>query len=209
MVTPELTQTALPEPTSPAGEASVPQYEPATDVRTFVILPEQSAASYEVQEIFFGQNFPVKAVGKTTTIEGEFAVSLDGKPAAQVTRISVDLRNLTSDDARRDRRIRSSWLESDRYPLAEFVSTGIQGAPDSYAEGEEVAFQLLGDLTIREITRPVTFDVTAKLEGDTVTGTATSYILMKDFGFDPPDIANVLTVEDGVTVIVNFTAKEQ
>jgi hypothetical protein len=31
---------------------------------------------------------------------------------------------------------------------------------------------------------------------------------MKDFGFDPPSIAGMLTVQDGVTITVNFTAKE-
>jgi hypothetical protein len=31
---------------------------------------------------------------------------------------------------------------------------------------------------------------------------------MKDFGFDPPNVAGMLTVEDGVTVTINFTAKE-
>ena len=63
-------------------------------------------------------------------------------------------------------------------------------------------------MTIREVTKPVTFDVRGKLEGDTITGTATTQILMKDFGFDPPSIGGMLTVQDGVTVTVNFTAKE-
>ena len=63
-------------------------------------------------------------------------------------------------------------------------------------------------MKIRDVTKPVTFDVKGKLEGDTITGSATSKILMKDFGFDPPDVAGMLTVGDGVTVTINFTAKE-
>ena len=54
--------------------------------------------------------------------------------------------------------------------------------------------------------RMLRFDVTGTLAGDTVTGTATTQILMKDFGFDPPSVAGILTVQDGVTVTVNFTA---
>ena len=72
----------------------------------------------------------------------------------------------------------------------------------------EVSFKLIGDMKIRDVTRPVTFDVTGKLAGDTIAGTATTKIMMKDFGFEPPSIAGVLTVQDGVTIKVNFTAKQ-
>src|SRR5262245_43914256 len=148
------------------------------------------------------------AIGKTNTVEGEFQFSLNGQPTGQVTKFTVDLRTLTSNESRRDNRIRRQWLESEKYPFAEFVSTATQNLPASYAEGQEVNFKLVGNLTIREITRPITFDVTGKLIGDTVTGTAATQIMMKDFGFDPPSVAGMLTVKDGVTIRVNFTAKE-
>jgi hypothetical protein len=63
-------------------------------------------------------------------------------------------------------------------------------------------------MTIHNTTKPVTFDVHGKVQGDTVTGTATTFVMMRDFGFEPPSIAGLLTVQDGVTVTVNFTAKE-
>ena len=148
------------------------------------------------------------ALGKTNAVTGELQVSLDGKPSGKVTKITVDLRTLTSDQSRRDNRIRTQWLESEKYPFAEFTSTDAQGIPDSYTEGQEVNFKLTGDMKIRDVTKPVTFDVKGKLEGDTITGSATSKILMKDFGFDPPSVAGMLTVDDGVTVTINFTAKE-
>lgn len=34
-------------------------------------------------------------------------------------------------------------------------------------------------------------------------------VLMRDFGFDPPNIANLVSVEDGVNLTVNFTAQAQ
>ncbi len=176
--------------------------------RTFTIVPEQTEASYEVQEKFFNRDLPNMALGKTNAVTGELQVSLDGKPNGKVTKITVDLRTLTSDSSRRDGRIRTQWLESDTYPFAEFTSTDAQGIPDSYTEGQEVNFKLTGDMKIRDVSKPVTFDVKGKLEGETITGSATSKILMKDFGFDPPDVAGMLTVADGVTVTINFTAKE-
>jgi polyisoprenoid-binding protein YceI len=197
-------------PTAAASNAPTAAAAPsaAGSARTFTIVPEQTEASYQVQEKFLNRELPNMALGKTNAVTGELQVSLDGKPSGKVTKISVDLRTLTSDQSRRDNRIRTQWLESEKYPFAEFTSTDVQGIPDSYTEGQEVSFKLTGDMKIRDVTKPVTFDVKGKLEGDTITGSATSKILMKDFGFDPPNVAGMLTVEDGVTVTINFTAKE-
>ena len=57
-----------------------------------------------------------------------------------------------SDKSRRDNWIRSNGPQFNTYPLAEFTATGLEGSPESYTEGEEVQFKLLGDLTVREIT---------------------------------------------------------
>ena len=199
---------APPAAASNAPTAAAAPSGAAGSAHTFPIVPEQTEASYQVQEKFLNRDLPNMALGKTNAVTGELQVSLDGKPSGKITKISVDLRTLTSDQSRRDSRIRTQWLESEKYPFAEFTSTDVQDIPDSYTEGQEVSFKLIGDMKIRDVTKPVTFDVKGKLEGDTITGSATSKILMKDFGFDPPNVAGMLTVEDGVTVTINFTAKE-
>jgi polyisoprenoid-binding protein YceI len=208
------TEAPQPAPTTEPAMTAEPAIIEATQTsvgaqsRTFRIVPEQTEARYEVQEQFLSRNLPSRAVGKTNAVEGEFQFALGGQPTGKVTRITVDLRTLTSDESRRDNRLRRQWLESDTYPYAEFTSTEVQDIPQNYVEGQEVTFKLAGDMTIRDITQPVTFDVKGKLEGDTVTGTATTQIKMTDFGFDPPAIAGMLTVEDQVMIIVDFTAKE-
>ena len=207
----EETPTEVPEaPTeAPTTEATEePTAEPVAEARTFQIVPEETEASYDVQEQFLEQDLPIRAIGLTNVVEGEFQFTTGDELSGEVSRITVDLRTLTSDSERRDQAIRGRWLESDTYPFAEFVSTEVQNMPESYTEGEEVTFTLVGDMTIREITQPVTFEVRGVLEGDRVTGTATTFILMEDFGFEPPAIAGVLTVEDGVDITVNFTAME-
>jgi hypothetical protein len=50
--------------------------------------------------------------------------------------------------------------------------------------------------------------MTANLDGETLSGSASTFLYMRDFGFEPPDIAGILRVTDGVTVTVNFTAQE-
>jgi polyisoprenoid-binding protein YceI len=194
--------------TQPAAGATAAPAASAAGTRTFTIVPEQTEASYEVQEQFLDRDLPNMAVGKTNAVQGELQFSTDGKPTGKVTKITVDLRSLASDQSRRDNMIRRRWLESETYPFAEFTSTDVQGVPESYVEGQEVNFKLLGDMTIRNVTKPVTFDVRGNLTGDTITGTATTQVMMKDFGFDPPNVAGMLTVKDGVLITVNFTAKE-
>jgi polyisoprenoid-binding protein YceI len=198
---------AAPTAAAPSAEQGATA-QPIAGARTFKILSDQTEASYEVQEQLLSRSLPSKAIGKTNAVDGTFQFTANGKPTGQVTKITVDLRTLTSNSRMRDSRIRRQWLESETYPFAEFVSTGVEGVPDSYTEGQEISFKLNGNMTIHNTTRPVTFDVTGKLVGDTVTGIATTQLLMKDFGFDPPNVAGLLTVQDGVTVTVNFTAKE-
>lgn len=204
-----VTAVTEPLPTTAAGAPTAAASTNTSGLRTFAIVPEQTEASYDVQEQFLNQNVPVRAIGKTNVVSGTFRFTADGQPTGEVTKIVVDLRTLTSDSGRRDGAIRSRWLESDTYPYAEFVSTGVEGVPASYTSGQDVTFKLNGTMTIRKVTKPMTFDVTGKLDGNTVIGSATTTLLMRDFGFEPPDIAGILKVEDGVNVRINFTAKAQ
>ncbi len=177
---------------------------------TYVIDPAESRASYEVGETFFNQNnrFAI-AIGVTQVIDGTVTVDLATPQNSTVSTITIDISQLRSDEPRRDQRIQQEWLESARYPMAIFVPTQIVGLPEAYSPGEEIAFQVTGDFTVREVTRPTTFDVTASIEGDTLRGTATAQILMTDFGFDPPTIAGILGVENEVKLTFEFVAHAQ
>ncbi|MBE7473454.1 MAG: hypothetical protein DPW09_34930 [Anaerolineae bacterium] len=201
------------EPTEEAAAPATTEAEAAetnAQVRTFQIVAEQSEAMYQVQEEFF--NRPVNIVnpiGRTNAIEGQFQLTITGyKVQLADNQFTVDLRTLTSDEARRDERIRNEWLESNTYPNAVFKATSIENFPADAVEGQDVSFQVTGDMTVRDITKPQTFDITARLDGNTFSGTATSYLLMRDYGFEPPSILGILEVTDGVTVTVNFVAQE-
>lgn len=193
--------------------AAAPSGEPAramAGARSFRIIPEQSRARYQVEEEFLGQPVPfVTAIGTTQSLAGEVTLAfgenmveiLDGK-------FTVDLSTLTSDRPRRDQAIRERWLESDKYPLATFVATSVANLPPDAALGTDVPFQVTGDLTVREVTRPVTWDMTARLDGATLTGSGQTFLQMQGFGFEPPAVVGILKVTDGVTVTVEFVAAE-
>jgi len=88
-----------------------------------------------------------------------------------------------------------------------FTPTAIQGLPDTYVDGREIAVRVPGNLKVRDVTKPVTFVGTVKLEGDTLTGRATTSILMTDFGFDPPSILGVLKAENQAQLELQLTAR--
>jgi Tol biopolymer transport system component/polyisoprenoid-binding protein YceI len=175
-------------------------------MRTFRIVPEQTEASYEVREKFFERPLPNLAIGRTHSVTGAFELNLDGKPAGRVVTMTVDLRTIRSDARNRDGAMREI-LETDKHPIAEFTSTSAQNLPDRYQEGQEVAFKLVGKLKIHGVERPAAFDVRGTLAGATVTGSATTVISMKDYGIDMPSFLG-LTVDDSVTLIVRFTARD-
>jgi polyisoprenoid-binding protein YceI len=205
-------------PTATVAPAAQPQQPVAEGARRFVVVPAESSAAYVVDEEFLAGALAKlgidaglqKITGSTNEVTGELQLKLDDPQNALVSgEFTVNLPSLKTDQDRRDSWIRDNALESNRFPVAKFVATSINNAPASYTDGAEVTFQLLGDLTVRDITQPVTFDVTATLTGDTIKGVATTAMKISSFGFDPPNFANTLTVADDFTIQVELTAKEQ
>ncbi|MBX3010045.1 MAG: YceI family protein [Caldilineaceae bacterium] len=200
-------------PTAPPTAQS--QQPLAEGAQRFVVVPAESSAAYVVSEEFFAgalSKYGIAAglgevTGRTNEIAGELQLRLaDPQNALALAEFTVNLPALTSDRSQRDSWIRDNALESNRFPVAHFVATAIQNAPASYTEGTEVTFQLLGDLTVREVTQPVTFTVTATLADGTIKGVATAPMQITDFGFDPPSFANTLTVANDFTIRIELTA---
>jgi polyisoprenoid-binding protein YceI len=202
-------QPAPTEEIAPALEdtpAAVP--EQVTGAVEYQIAAGESQVQYEVGETFINENnrFNV-AIGVTTDINGTVTANVANPAQSSISTVSVDISKFDSGNSRRDGTIRRSYLESSRYPMATFVPTSIEGLPATYSEGQEISLKITGDLTVRETTKPVTFDVTLKIEGNTLSGTATTTILMSEYGFGPIQIAGILGTEDEVKVTFNFVAR--
>ncbi len=187
-------------------------------LRTFVIDDTQSTVRYRVEEEFLsgavtalGKELGLfTAVGSTNAITGQFQLqeTETGQLTLAAGEVSVHILTLRSDEHRRDERIREQFLESRTYPFAEFTVTDAESFPENYVAGEEVTFSLTGDMTIREITNSETFTITARLDGDTITGTGVTQIYMVDYGFNPPEIAGYLVAQDPATVEIELVLKQ-
>jgi len=198
------------EPTPTTGDVQEVEAQPEVqgEVVTFKIIPGESQVAYEVGETFLNQNNRFNlAVGVTTDVNGEIFANLADPPASQLGTIQVDISKFSSDSSRRDGVIRNQWLESARYPIAVFVPKQVDGLPQDYQPAQPYTFRVTGDLTVREVTREVSFDVSAQLDGDTLSGTAETTILMSDYAVGPISILGVLNTEDEVKLIFTFVAR--
>jgi polyisoprenoid-binding protein YceI len=146
-------------------------------------------------------------IGTTDQVAGEMSVD-PGNPAnTKVGVIQVNARTLVTDSDFRNRAIKNAILETDTYEFITFTPTAITGLPETGAVGQSYTFQIVGDLTIRDVTNQVTFDVTANPVSDArLEGTATTTILYKDFGITIPSVPSVASVEDDVRLELDFVA---
>jgi len=207
-----------PEAPAPAADVPAPAVEPAQAGRVnFQVVSAESTATYIVQEEFMagalaklGINAGNSEVhGVSQAVSGFIQLDVANPAnALGVNQFNVDMTVLQTDQSRRDNWIQTDGPRFGSFPVAQFVATSIVGAPESYTDGQEVSFQLVGDLTVREISQPVTFDVTATLSGGTLSGTATAALKMSDFGIDPPNFANTLTVQDDFQVRLDLVATQ-
>ena len=203
--------TTVPEPVEEAVNEAAP-----AGVRTFVVVPGESEASFIMNEEFFAQalsKLGVEAgktvvVGTTPGVTGEIQLDLENVEPVERAQFTVDMTGLKTDQSQRDDWLEDNALETSSFPEATFTATTVTGLPESINEGEEISFQLVGDLTVRDVTNSVTFDVTAVLSDDTIKGTAVLPLKLTDFGIDPPDFANTLKVADEFRIEVTLVARE-
>ena len=169
------------------------------------IVPEESAARYRVQEEL-AQVGETEAVGETQAIIGQFGFGEDGLPLP-CSRFDVDLRTLQSDQARRDNYLYQNTLEAEKYPLATFVLRAVEGMETPLAEGQETTLRLIGDLTLRDVTKLVAWEATVTMNDGTLTGTAATEFEMADFGIEPPSVPVVLSLDETIRLEVDLTAR--
>jgi polyisoprenoid-binding protein YceI len=173
---------------------------------TYTIAGDKSQAKVTVNEKLAQLPSPSDAVLTTNAIQGQLFLGPDTKPV-EGAKIMVDLRTLKSDRTQRDNYIRNNTLQSDQFPLAEYVITGVDGWTGPLKEGQQSTFKLLGNMTIHGVTKPVTFDTTAMMQGGAVTGTAATTFKFQDFGMTPPSVS-IAKATDTIKLDMNIVASK-
>jgi len=178
---------------------------PAASTRLhFVVAPTGNEARYRVRERLVGRDMDNDVVGATKDVTGRLVVESDGRVVRDSSKILVQVATLKSDQTRRDNYLRRRTLESEKYPTVELVPATFTGISAPIPAGASRTFTLTGDLTIHGVTRPTSWQVTARGEGRDVVGTAKTAFTFKDFGLDQPRVPIVISVADTVRLEYDF-----
>lgn len=147
-----------------------------SDVRTFTIDTNHSSADFTARHMVFS-----KVRGAIGGITGVIHVPASGAIPLDFN-AELDATSINTGTADRDAHLRSAdFLQTEQHPKITFASTSVNATSDT-------AFTVVGDLTIRGTTRPVTLQAELDGEGrdpwgyERIAYSATTKINRKDFG---------------------------
>ena len=187
-----------------AGPAPRLDAAPAQGHTRFELAPSGNEARYRVREQLAGVNFPSDAIGVTTAVQGAVVLDRSGKVVPESSTFVVDITGLKSDQARRDRFVQGQTLQTATHPRVEMAITELRGLAYPFPATGELKFQLVGNLTIKGVTKPSAWDVVAKPRDGGLQGTATTSFTFGDFELTRPRVASVLSVDDKITLECDF-----
>lgn len=170
-------------------------------VPVWTIVPEESHLTFEAVQM--GAPFE----GEFKNFTGLIRFSSTNLPGSSAE-ITIPIDGVEANNPDRNKYIRmKDWFDAASFPNAKFVTTSIEPGLESGA------YVAKGNLTIRDVTLPVTLPFTlaitstdsggsvAKMEGETT-------INRLDFGVGQGDWKDTKTVENPVKVRVSLTARE-
>ena len=200
-----LTLSDQPTPTTAAGPAGTTPATAATaassDLAGTWRVAEGSTAGYRVREKLAALPAKSDAEGRSTAVTG--TVKVDGSGTALTAsdaRFEVDLTKLTSDESRRDNRIRTDGLQTNQFPKATFVSTKPIPLPAETATGQAVKATAEGELTIHGVTKRVTIPLDVRVADGRGELVGSLGFPMSDFNITPPSIGGFVTVDPDATL---------
>lgn len=115
------------------------------------------STTWQIDPAHANAQFTVRHLG-ISNVQGEFTkvtgtVTLDDKDISKSSvNATVDTTSLDSRVAARDKDVKDTFLEVEKFPTMTFVSKKI-------ARGADGRIQMTGDLTLHGVTKEVTFDV--------------------------------------------------
>lgn len=173
----------------PSLSASAPPAGDADTDGTWTVS-DGSYAGYRLDEVLNGED--VTVTGRTNDVTGEVTLADD-----QVTEatIEVEVATIATGTDQRDNYFRSKAIEAEEYPTATFELT----EPADLEEGA-TEVELVGDLTVHGVTKPVTVD--AKVGGTGTDGlqvVGSVPVTFIDYGIKAPNLGFV-KVEDAGSI---------
>ena len=176
-----------------------------TATSTWAMDPAHSIVEFAVKHLVV-----TTVKGRFREVEGTLRID-EGHPENSGVSASVDVASIDTNVADRDADLRSdSFLNAERYPKITFRSTRVELADDTH-------FRLVGDLTIRDVTKEVVLDGEYEGQVDDPWGghraafTATTEISRKEFNVRYNQLLETggAVVSDNVKITLHIEAVRQ
>lgn len=116
----------------------------------------------------------------------------------------VDAATFASDRDRRDNYLRRRLLTVEEHPTITLVPTATRDLAIPASGSGNDTFELVGDLTVRGVTRPTIWRATAQFQDGRVSGSASTRFTFPDFQMDKPRVRSVLSVADTIALDYDF-----
>ena len=177
---------------------------PLTAQMRLTLAPTGNEARYIVRELLAANTIENDVVGKTDAVSGVIALDAAGKVIPAESQITVMLTNLKTDSDRRDNFVRRRTLETETHPTTTLRVAEMRGAPSPLPTSGTFTFTVVGDLTLKGVTKPTTWSVTALASRTGFTGTAKTSFTFAEFELTKPRVPVVARVDDPITLELQF-----
>jgi polyisoprenoid-binding protein YceI len=152
-----------------------------------------SEAGYRVREQLANLPAESDAVGRTSDVSGSITLVAAGG-GAQVTAgdLTVDTTTITSNESRRDNRLRTEGLQTDQFPTATFKLTQPADIPVVAQAGAAIDLTLVGDLTLHGVTKAVEIPAQAQITNGQIAVTGSISFPLSDFEIQTPNVGGFI-----------------
>lgn len=162
-----------------------------------------------------------KIIGLVSGLDATVMINIKDVTAKPMGKVKLAINNIKTGIDLRDEHLRSEmWLNSTKFPHAEFQLTGIK-SPSSRTlnEGQKVKVTLVGKFSVHGITKDIEVPASltyfkesektkSRIEGNVLVANADFSIKLSDYGIKIPDMV-VGKVNDQVVISTNFVAGDK
>ena len=183
---------------------------PTGDLAGTWSVADGSIAGYRVREKLAQLPAPSDAVGRTGAITGQVTIDdAGGTYRCRNANFTVDVSQLKSDQDKRDNRIRSIGLETDKFPQATFAAAGPITIPADAVDGKIVTVPVEGDLSLHGQTRKVTIPLQVQRDGAQIRLVGNYQFGWADFAMEAPSLPPFVSVTGNPTLEFDLHLSKQ
>jgi len=177
---------------------------PAAGETVYRIDAEHSMVTVGVKEVLAGVDNDVELT--TRGIAGDVAVRGTDPTTGRLGEVQVDVHQLTSDNALRDKAIAHEYLETHNHRTVSLHDARIVDVdPRTDSEGRR-HFGIDATLRVKNVDKPVHFDAVASVDGNELRATARARVKMSDYGVGPITKVGLVSTGNDVTVTLDLVA---